>query len=523
MTTVDTEFSEYRVVKQNGASILIQGRHERIIPKVRNITSLTFPTASFSGLYAGSESTINLEIKRHTLHRIKNMFVYIRFTIATAAARLAPAPFWISKWELKSRSGTGDIIIRGFRETEWILNYFFPEEVQKEYGRQGFYKPENVWADGEKLIPVSGVVRAAIPLHAEALGWGALDIMELSEDLQLSLTFPANPTSSSSGTPAYTVNDLRLIIENMEYSDKSLEAQEKASLNGLLRRSISLYPDERAVTATVTASTQYEFTLDFLNDRKVAFLLVSLRSSTALTSQGAINATILGAGGSFDIVDPSGVSLTGGPVSVESITKMMSDEGFGHLAKTGWYIIPFCENLHKAYRGEMDTGYWHSKSSENRLRITPGAAPTNCVWTFTLTNPANDGGNAALQFGRSITPTQAFNVSAADAKTDLDASYQYLDIYGAPTTAFSATPLAATSTLTFSAGGAPGMVDHLPNCHITSNNLTDGLVAEVVVSESWSTLGVPGFVTGTYAVTVHAFCYRTLDHHSDGTISSYYS
>lgn len=514
------------LVKVGGAAL--KPEHESFVPQHRNISTITFPSASFSGQFAGSASTITLDIKRRTLHRAKKITVAGRLTVATAAARLAPVPTWPDSWTLTANSGTGDIIDRGYMGSDWVLGTFYPEEVQSGWAKRGLYRHNTLWQDATKLIPTSGVVRFAFPLHAFGLTTSELDISALDEDLQLTISFPANPLSTSAGTPTYTLNDLTLVVEHMEYNDLALELVDHKALNGVSRLSTYLYPDQMSVSATVTASTLYEFTLSALADRKVAFLLVALRSSTARAAQAHINAAILGAGATIDVVSNSGVSLFGGSNTVEAYQKIMEDEGFSTLSKTGWLLVPFCSDLKKAlFEGDMSVGYWMSKDSESRLRITPGAAPTNPVFTTTMTNPANDGGNAYMVIKSKnhtvVSETQAFNVSAADAKTDLDASYAYLDSYGAPTSTFSATPLATTSTLTWSAGGAPGDVTQLPEVSWLPNTLNDGTVSEIIVSQLWSTIGVPGFVTGTYTVSVWAFCFRHLELSPGGRLRSFYA
>ena len=113
-----------------------------------------------------------------------------------------------------------------------------------------------------------------------------------------------------------------------------------------------------------------------------------------------------------------------------------------------------------------------------------------------------DGGAARYMVngkqGLESTNSLAFNVSAANAKIGLDA----LDAYKSKgiTSTFSATPLAASHTITLDDGVtnyiASGLEKQYPTLSIDS--LSDGGVVEVITAHTVTTAAVDGFTAGTY-------------------------
>ena len=466
--------------------------------------SATAPTAAVN-----NESIVTFRFDAKQLGgRVKA--AWVRYTITNSDAsnemKCEPVPYFCSKIEYFANDGTSLLYTQRDNTSFWEVMALTPEDQQSKSWRQdlnvsaGYYHSHDQHKRSVQRAYRLPLITNPLVLAREHLGAAVGDIY---------IKFHFQKCEISGNHDDVQLDDISLEfeIERLSADDEKqvLSLKNQASLHRFLEPMKVEYASQ-----TLTASTKSTFSLDSVVG-DCPFILFCVRSATTVGNR--LKTVNLGPTATVDIEDSTGRSIYGGgqAVRLDLIMKHLKSKHFRNpefIEQRNFYVLPFCDSVQDSFAGSKH-GYFRFDGSNYKLAITPSAAGTSAVQTLNCNNPANDGGYYKLAFMGDITDSLAYNANATAIKAALEALPTMLDWQGAPLTVTASDALTTDATLTFAATANPQPNSEKHQVQVICESINDGGVAEFT-STSTTTLGVPGFTTGSYTVSIYPYLYRRL-------------
>ncbi len=322
----------------------------------------------------------------------------------------ACSPFmFFQKIEIIANGGSGDIINTLYGETLWAdTNIFYDNSrwmnLAPWAGSATNWAPSSAGASS-MVLAASGYQNLTIPLFT------AFDIIkpvlnQFKDSFLLKFYF-RNSVVTGSGT--LNLSSMSLWVDHNDLADYNLSLSQQFYNAGAYKYS---YLDRVNVsqTMTLTKSIQNKFSLQGLIG-KVAFLLVTMRSSVSPTSNGYTNCAALGVQnsstqgnimiqneGAEDILaHGSGLNL----VDLASINARFFGENDMFITNQNIYAIPFCNSVRDSIRG-INNGFYYFPGTAYNLVIQPDSTFTNGsyvvdVWAYYFRSAYVQGGSITIK------------------------------------------------------------------------------------------------------------------------------
>ena len=270
-------------------------------------------------------------------------------------------------------------------------------------------------------------------------------------------------------------------------------------------------------TSNWAASTN--ITIDLQSFRHLSaglifFIVSNMATVAAGVNRRYINFDGSGTGeGQIDLLDVGNKSQLGGtPTNATYYRKYLAPQWLNtdYINNNNIYPIIFSEDIRKAQAG-IAKDYFPFDGSQYKLSLTSPAAGTNETQTITVSAvPAS--GTYKLGWADPVTGIVSYTASLAAATTTANMAIAFNALESVTqsrlTAAFSATassggPIVVTFTDT---NGFP--VNLAGSLILVDSDLADATPANVNLSVARTTIGVPGWVTGTYTIVVTSFAFR---------------
>jgi hypothetical protein len=487
--------------------------HQRLIShdKLQITTLASNPAPASTGFANGSVHLFKVDFRKvGKIHNMKLRFD-ITETGGAAAMFLAPVPYFVSKIEWLSNSGSGPVFFTQYPDSTYWESLVLPDAKKL---TRSYLKELNIKEDyyGTFAHPLSKQRSYRLPLITHPFDINEMYCGEMKE-VECRLTLRSGITASGSGVVGLT--QVSLEVEHSVVPDEHKGELLKHMYSPPLRHVFLEATPLQKTSQTFTASTQKDISLDVFTG-KAAGLIFAIRDDAFAVSGSTILKTYdLGDSASIDIVSSTGKSMLGDGTAIrcDYLVNQLYAHHFDNsefIRKRKWYVIPFCNSLKSAFHGNMSGGFLEFPAGHQySLRITPSAAGVAGVHTLTCTNPANDGGSYRLMFRGAQTDSLAYNANAAAMKAAFEALPTALAADGVPLTVTASGALTTTATLTFSANAEPlNELDDL--VRVNAQGLKDDTATENI-DESITTYGTKGWTTGsTYTIDIYMLKFMQL-------------
>lgn len=459
-----------------------------------------------------SQQDIQFKIQHDLIETPK--WLTIRYSISETGAsnsvRLCPAAYIADRIELWSPQ---QMLYRMYGDNSFDKSCALLSSEQFEVVRKraNISKCYNSTSDND--IPASGSIIYTHEILFNPLELANVDLSFLRDDLILHIyTRAGGCVVSGSGTASLT--DVKLIFTEMDSEWNAPNAVNPRNqliskyLIGCQYLQSQVY-DIQSQTLTQGQSAQISLQ-NFVG--KCAFLQLKIRSvvsTSAPTSNQLVNCYDLGPNATLDITNASGKSLlcNGNPVTGDYFTFNEFNRHFPSMFNmyNRTYWIPFCESMGKAFAG-MNTGYLEFKNgATNYLNIIPNSAvQTGEVHTITLSGTVASG-QYCFSYRGAVTDQLAYNANTTSMNSALNALPFFINS-GLSCACSAAATASFTVTIT-------GQNLHLLDGEIVKvipNNMATSAPAMVTATSARTTIGVRGFTTGSYSITIYAWMYASM-------------
>jgi len=455
---------------------------------------------------------------------IKDAVMRFQITVSGAGVggqKLMPVPLWFDRIEWYDRH-TGREIARYHGDAMyWILQTFNTDALEL------LEEPVNFCAASGKETLVgqpNGTRYYYLPLPHVWLDGFDLDLSLLRGDLEIKF-YPKGDIRVEATGDQPTLNEIRWIGGSEMFSQISrLQFRRSKALSTQQHNYIDFQQYTDAGRALV-ANQAFTIDLDQFHHES-AFLWFCLRPSVdggADSNVSALNFQSLGPGATIDHENVHGRSMLGDgtPIDEEYFRKFINTMCWPHknwVVNNAVYCVPFSNDIAGVFRGEVDG--WHEfRGDRERLRIDPGSAPTDS--TFTLTS-YTDPGAVAPSTGAFVT---AYYNGAPTAPLPLTTTRDEL------VAAVNQIPTVIADGIEFKAssnGGDALTVGIDINVAVyergsaqpytsSAKQFTMSLVGEAGHTgylNSATTIGIKGFVSGTYQIDIYSVYYRHIQEHN---------
>lgn len=460
--------------------------------------------------FNSSNNKIDIRLKKGEFNEIERHRFRLTVSESGGSQSVTPVcvPFLFERIEFRTADSKEEILRTIYSEEFWMyVGWTLEDRYERAnlnfYGSRGNV-PETILASGTRVYNVR--------LPYSFLSQVGVDGAYLENDLIISFYTRNGVTSAGSGT--FKLNNIELITdEKTEHDSKALAEYRKLRHEGLTQRYLDTVRVSSGTASAWTAGVTSNLSLNDITGA-CAGLAVLVRASTSMTGSAMTKCAYLGKEATVDLVDKAGKSIyaLGSPVSLDFINQTLSYEQREFCKAANIVFIPFSEDfMHDLSTGAVSKYRKLPTNNNYRLQITPAAAITNEVYTFTLTNPANDGGSYRFTWAGESTGTLAYNASTSAMK----AAFETLKVMqdNNLTATFSATAV-ASFTLTISNANFDTYKEYgLPS--LDSDSLADGGVGEVcTVTRSTPYVDGSNVGGGNFYYDVYAWLHR--EAHLDG-------
>lgn len=497
---------------------VIKPSHQTLHDDSKHRLKLINFNSSYSSVFGGSQVQISEYLESQHVDVLHDLTLRIKLTTSSSSDYLMPAPFWLDRIEYYTPDGNRIQVI--YPQDLWYRSGMLTDEQWNALSKL-WHCGNNWWRkSGQVSEKQSGdVVYAYIPFLGSFFEYGhGLDLKNMRSKLEVRMYF--NDDITEGGSASITVNEMMFLANEKYRGDIYKIADSKFMNYGYAHNYLDCINVSESKSLSV--STKQYLDLDQVCNKKIAYMILSFRSSTSNSNYGIINFNSLGdITSSVDIVDSANQPLLGGgrAIDTELLRNVTWHKHFpGRMAeKVPIYLITFSEDCSLCNKGVMN-GYLEIKNNNYRIAFTPDAAPTQYVQNISCTNAANDDGSYTLKFKEDISQSLAYNANASSIKSNLEAIPSIIDTYGNPTVTASGA-LTSSATLTWSNNAFIGEVNKNPRTYVIPNNLSDGGVEEIFTSFGPSTYNSSGFVATTYQIDCQVYYWREFHMSHDGRIS----
>lgn len=223
-------------------------------------------------------------------------------------------------------------------------------------------------------IPASSSATFLLPL--KGFPWDAYNDMfnlQFKGDLILEFTMQDSTFYTETGTAStLTISNPQIYLDTVEYVP-SLQAALRQNILNADYRFMCLESLVYNQTTTMTASTQYSFTLTSLFGFCPALFIAVYDMSTALGRRSPIPMT------SFQILDSSGMNIIGGSVLPVSVMTAEMTEHFSESYMPRFFpeiLYNFCERPDLTLGEQIPTGWYNMTGFEQLILNTPSTLAT---------------------------------------------------------------------------------------------------------------------------------------------------
>lgn len=465
--------------------------------QLKTLTKTDAPTDSFTT--AGRE--INFRINASDVNEIGNLKLRYKIAEGSAASMLLlPTALWNDKIEF----------IHGQEVFAFIRgdNLYFKQCVLQTAGQYQCSRflanmGLNYGVSQEQLQKASETKWYEYQFSDNVLELLRVKLSTLKSDMIIKI-YPRNGiVVSGSGTPSLSQVDVRIVQSGFHTGKRE----------GIISKNIFgamfLQPLQYETTATLTAGTKSKISLEDLKSRYVAFLTFQIRSSTYSATSGTIlNNYDLGPNSLIDLEETSGVSIYAGgqPVNGDHLLYNEFPHHFNSNFTSHQYIyyMPFCDNGSLAMKGVVN-GWMDLVESVKNLAITPDSSANVAeVQTVTMSGTSASGSYFFSFKGFNSDPL-AYNANTTSMNTAINAMKIFAD--NGLTCACSA---AATSSFTITISGERIHLLDGDTVKLVPIVLETSAPAVVTATSSRTTVGRRGWTTGSYKITVYAYCYSSV-------------
>jgi hypothetical protein len=482
------------------------GSKFQTVPIGKNAVNMYVPRASW--LASQYRSTIFNEPGTHTstiprIDFIKDLTLRVAITVSGSPVSLVPCEYWFEQIDLFDPTNFAIPVQTAYDDTSVVQLL-----TKAPYGSQkAIFKTSNIEAEGaakfgvSKTLPV-GTHYFYIPLFNSIMtNYGGLFLGDMRNELTLQLKVPSTIVASGSGSisaaiqfgiEGYLMNDVDRKIHRDRLSLSSSEC------NFLLPHHISL---QQNLTA---ASSDNFIDLEPVKGA-CAFHCVLIRNTGANnSSNGKMKWLNIGDANDarIEVVDAQNYSITGSLPSRFLRQHGSASQGFNNdfVSSKCCYLVNYCDSILEAFNGRVKGGRYFINNHGNRLRLTLPAAPVSEVQTITFSVAPSAAGYYRLGWKGEWSAMLLGNATVAQMKAAFEAM---------------STVAAANLSVTFSAIASAGTsltaTFNDPEGVLTGDLMEvlplDGSAATVSVARTVA--GVPGLATGTYAIDVYSYMYRT--------------
>ena len=484
-----------------------------------SVSTLTFSNAPLNLLRNGS-TKYQAVVQRGAFSKIGHAVIKLTVTVNTSPVTLAPVSHWFSQIQIKN-NGTNEIIATMYNDTIAfnLLSGLKKGQTQAlfrniniDYSNNGYLGQANITQVGQQVF--------YLPLTGTFLSQMEIFFQNSSSDLIIELTPDSvGPIVSGSGT--IDTNLLQLMVETQNLSQSDLALHEQ-SYKDFLYSSVYLDPvPVNSFNQTMSASSQTKFDLSNVTG-KCAFLLACIRSTG-----GGVNANNgywnnlynIGdnEGASIDLLDPASQSILGSGTAIP--TKFLRNEKSIHFYDSDWnafkpfYILPFCDDIRKAFKGTID-GYFKFDGTKYYLSVNTPVAPTAEVQTITL-SAAPTAGSFFVSFRGEVSDPVLYNATTSQIATAIQSMREFRrsGITVVVNQVFNGN---TSATLTFTTPQTSGLlgdrVEIISNMQGTSN-------VPVTATSAITTQGTAGLPSASYDVIIYAYIYKKISMYNGKLIS----
>ena len=435
--------------------------------------------------------------------------------IAGSATRLNPSTHW---W---------NYITVVYRKTNEEIQRFYPDDLQfragmlnmssqRKFADQVGMNSKSHWVDTDIAVGQSKYVYLTLPTFWVDFAFDMTT--DISKQLEFRF-FPAGDIRYSGGGTV-TLNECLLFMQSDE--GPSMEVDRKAHLS-IMSKYVPMHnflnPVQTFYTNTSNWAASTNINVDLqsfkhLSAGLIFFIVSDMKTTAAGVNRRYINFDGSGSGeGLIGLLDVGNKSQLGGTATNATYyRKYLASQWFNvdYINNNYVYPIIFTEDIRKAQAG-MAKDYFPFDGSQYKLSLTSPAAGTNETQTITVSAvPAS--GTYKLGWADPVTGIVSYTASLAAATTtgNMATAFNALEsvIQSKLTASFSATvgsggPVVVTFTDT---NGFPVILGG--NLILVDSDLADAGPANINLSVARTTIGVPGWVTGTYTVVIYSYSFR---------------
>ena len=474
-------------------------------------------SASFSSNAFTNGSTIFYDVEQHELKQVECFELKLKLSASGGDITLVPG-FWLfQEIEIIGNKGSGEKIgdyiypetmlgwnLMTLRDDE--LKYrgrhesYHLEEIKSEYKYKFGREDYNIIRDGDTKY-----VYVKIPFNF--VQYDALDFTHISTPTRFRLKCSSDVVVSGS------VSNLSLDdIEIVALSRREEHFDDKHRMETHKKKNKYIFCETEKITynnKNIQSGVETKCDLQSASG-KCPFMVVVIKPNTtpAASDESLYDFVELGANATIDIQNASGqseISVSNNTWDVEYLEKLFVEKtGSKNIA--GFYVIPFCESIHKSVSGHIN-GFYQFYGARTDLVIKPDVTGTAEVQAIDTGVTAPDDGSYRFMINGEVSDSLAYNATVASMKTAFEAipCVRKLGL----TVTFSATAANGTFNATFDTNRDGRVSDRLGKIELISQNLNDGGV-EAAPTTSVSTYGKIGWANGTN-YTIEIFVYKFVE------------
>jgi len=331
------------------------------------------PAAATNAL--AQTSQFSFIIENDATGRVNDVVLRFSVTVQTAATELLPVPLWFDRIEWYDRH-SGREIARYHGDMLWWMIQTLPKDAQEVLA-----DPVNFESKSGQVSRYSQQVGEQkyfyLPMPHNWIEGFKLDLSLLRGDLEIKFYPKGDCRTSTAGTAANVVlNEIRWIASSEMMSAVSrLEFRKEKAMSVWQHNYVDCQQRTEPARA-YAANTSYTIDLDQFHHRS-AMLIFCLRQNATGAEQ--LRYVPLGPTSTIDHENVHGRSMLGDgtPIDESYYRRWINSSVFGseYVKYNAVYVIPFANELHTAWGGEIDG--WHDfRGDRERIRFTTGGAPT---------------------------------------------------------------------------------------------------------------------------------------------------
>ena len=481
------------------------------------------PTNAFSN---GSTLLVDLDFNETSIVADLDL----RFTISASGGdvQLVPASHLVKTIILESAKSVGSEICRFYPENIVFWEQLTENDEQRH--KNHFYrKSKRISKDvegTEKYTSASAVntipdtksrdFYIKVPLGLIPLQ--SFDLTKIKNGLRFRIECASGSDVVLEGSVAnLSLDSVHMIVKSVDLDGLDVQALDQE----YKYPQSTLYLDvERLVeTKALTAGSETHINIDEFNG-KVAFLLVLIRptSTTGITRYKYYE---LGPDAEFDLLGASGYSklANGTPIKESWLYQHFVDQ-LGNKPLSGFYLIPFTEDVKASLAGSLSGGYKQfTTTMRDQLSIKPDNNGTSAVATISHNNSTNTAGyyRVGTTKGYMSGADLAYNATTTNIKDNFEAIPEVAKL-GFSVTIGSSFDSSGSSTFTFHQHEDGDVFSEIGIPTIIPYSLNNSGTNDYVTSSVVTTDGRRGFVDGSYSIEIHAYKFRELTITPSGSV-----